>query len=170
MCSSDLVAALNNSVGQGIVADTQRDMFRSLIRYDLEKLNAVHSGQFVSHFLYDATLLREAVTKGIAGLGKEFLTLIFLASLMVYQNWRLAIASVLTLPLIAWAARRLGKRMRKATKQSMKETGELSTTLMEILDGRRIVKAYGLEGHALDRTEGGIARRLKFFKIGRAHV
>ena len=160
------VAALNNSVGQGIVADTQRDMFRSLIRYDLERMNAVHSGQFVSHFLYDATLLRESVTKGIAGLGKEFLTLVFLSSLMVYQNWRLAIASVITLPIIGWAARRLGKRMRKATKQSMKETGELSTTLMEILDGRRIVKAYGLESHALERTESGIARRLKFLIKG----
>jgi subfamily B ATP-binding cassette protein MsbA len=148
------------------VADTQRDMFRSLIRYDLEKLNAVHSGQFVSQFLYDATLLREAVTKGISGISKEFLSLVFLTGVMVYRDWRLAIASVITLPVIGWAARRLGKRMRKATKQSMKETGDLSTSLMEMLDGRRIVKAYGLEQHALNRTENGIARRLKFLIKG----
>ena len=152
----------NSTVGRSIAADVQRDMFGSLIALDLARLNAVHSGQFVSNFLYDATLLREAVTKGIAGLGKEFLSLIFLSGVMIYQNWRLAMISVVVLPIIGYAARKLGKRMRKATTRSMKETGELSTVLAETLDGRRIVKAYGLEAHSAARAEERIARRLKF--------
>lgn len=159
-------AALVNSVGQGIVADSQRDMFQSLICYDLDRLNAVHSGQFVSHFLYDATLLREAVTKGISGLSKELLTLLFLSGVMVWMNWRLALMSVVVLPIIGYAARELGKRMRRAATRSMKETGELSTVLVETLDGRRIVKAYGLEGNAVERAETRIARRLKFLIKG----
>ena len=40
-------------------------MFESLIRRDLADLNAVHSGQFVSNFLYDATLMRDALTNGV---------------------------------------------------------------------------------------------------------
>ena len=155
-----------NSMGQGIVADSQRDMFNSFIRFDLDKLNAVHSGQFVSHFLYDATLLREATTKGIAGIGKELLSLIFLAGVMISQNWRLALISVVVLPVIGYAARELGKRMRRASTKTMKETGELSTVLVETLDGRRIVKAYGLEAHAVERAENRITRRLKFLIKG----
>src|SRR6476646_3566683 len=89
---------LTNLLGQRIVADSQRDMVRSLIGFDLQRLNLVHSGQFISNFLYDATLLRDAVTKGIAGLAKEFLSLIFLASVMIYQDWRLSLVSVLVLP------------------------------------------------------------------------
>ena len=42
-------------VGQSIVADVQRDMVRSMAALDLERLNRVHSGQFISNFLYDAT-------------------------------------------------------------------------------------------------------------------
>ncbi|MGQ0741779.1 MAG: ABC transporter ATP-binding protein [Alphaproteobacteria bacterium] len=155
-----------NSVGQSIVAETQRDMFYSFIRFDLEKLNAVHSGQFVSRFLYDATLLREATTKGIAGIGKELLTLIFLAGVMISQNWRLALISVVVLPIIGYAARELGKRMRRASTKTMKETGELSTVLVETLDGRRIVKAYALETNAIERAENRISRRLKFLIKG----
>jgi ATP-binding cassette, subfamily B, bacterial MsbA len=163
----DYTAAMSvNSVGQSIIADTQRDMFKSFIRFDLERLNAVHSGQFISHFLYDATLLREALTKGITGMGKELLSLIFLAGVMISQNWRLAMVSVVVLPIIGYAARELGKRMRKASTNTMKETGELSTVLMETLDGRRIVKAYGLEDNAAGRTENRIARRLKFLIKG----
>src|SRR5215467_16263035 len=139
--------ALTNLLGQKIVADSQRDMVKSLIDFDLQRLNLVHSGQFISNFLYDATLLRDAVTKGIAGLAKEFLSLIFLASVMIYQDWRLSLVSVFVLPIIGWVTRNLGKTMQKASVKGMVETGELSTALSEILDGRRIVKAYGLEGH-----------------------
>src|ERR1051325_9115193 len=91
--------ALTNLVGQRIVAEAQRDMVRSLVGFDLQRLNLVHSGQLISNFLYDATLLRDAVTKGISGLAKEFLSLVFLASVMVYQDWRLSLLSVLVLPI-----------------------------------------------------------------------
>jgi subfamily B ATP-binding cassette protein MsbA len=159
-------SAFVNAIGQGIVADTQRDMFRSLIASDLQRLNDVHSGKFVSNFLYDATMLREAVTKGISGLGRELLTLLVLAGVMIYQNWRLALASFVVLPVVGWAARQLGKRMRKASNQSMKETGELSSTVSEMLDGRRIVKAYALESEAIARADERIDRRLKYLIRG----
>ncbi len=159
-------STFSNVLGQGIIAATQRDMFKSLMASDLQRLNAVHSGQFVSNFLYDATMLRESVTKGLSGLGREFLTLIVLAGVMIYQNWRLAILSVVVLPVIGWAARRLGKLMRKASSQSMKETGELSSVLSEALDGRRIVKAYELEATAVERANERIDRRLKYLLKG----
>lgn len=159
-------ATLNNSIGQNVVASVQRDMFKSLVRLDMADLNAVHSAQYVARFLYDATLLREGITKGTAGVGKEFLSLIGLAGLMIYQNWRLTLVSVLIAPVIAYAARRVGKKMRKATTKSMEETGELSRTLAETLDGRRIVKAYNMEDTATSRADHGIARRLKFLMKG----
>ncbi len=154
---------LTNMLGQRIVADTQRDMVRSLIGFDLHRLNLVHSGQFISNFLYDATLLRDAVTKGIAGLAKELLSLIFLASVMIYQDWRLSLVSVLVLPVIGWVTRNLGRTVQKSSTRGMVETGELSTALSEILDGRRIVKAYGLEAPHAARAEERIERRLAHF-------
>ena len=152
--------ALTNAIGQRIVADSQRDMVKSLIGFDLERLNRVHSGQFISNFLYDATLLRDAVTKGVAGLAKEFLSLVFLGAVMIYQDWLLSLISVFALPVIAWMTKNLGRTMRKASTKGMVETGELSTTLSEVLDGRRIVKAYGLETYAIARAEERIDNRL----------
>src|ERR1700680_3177968 len=152
--------ALTQSIGQRIAAQTQRDMVRSLIKLDLQRLNLVHSGQFISHFLYDATLLRDAVTKGIAAIAKEFMTLTFLVALMLYENWALTLVSAVMLPIIAWVTKNLGRSVRKASTRGMVETSELSTALSEVLDGRRIVKAYGLEAHAAARTEGRIDARL----------
>jgi subfamily B ATP-binding cassette protein MsbA len=154
-------SALSNSIGQRVIADIQRDMVRSMVAFDIAKLNLVHSGQFISNFLYDATLLRDAVTKGISGLAKEFLSLFFLASVMIYQDWRLSLMSVVVLPIIFWVTSNLGRTVLKGSTKGMVETGELATALSEILDGRRIIKAYDLEEPASERAQARIDLRLR---------
>ncbi len=154
--------ALTNLIGQQLIADAQSDMVRSLIRLDLQQLNQVHSGQFISNFLYDATLLRDAIIKGVAAIAKEFLSLIFLAGVMIYQDWRLTLLSLIVLPIIGWVTRNLGRTIQKFSTKGMVETGELSAALSEILDGRRIVKAYGLEIPLAGRAEARIGQRLHY--------
>ena len=151
-----------NSVGERIVAAVQRDMFKSQIQLDLTTLNAEHSGETVSKFLYDATLLRGSITRGVAGLGKEVVTLAALAAVMIYQDWELAIISVVVLPLVAGVTRIISKSLRKASVRGMQETGVLSRALGEALAGRRIIKAYNLEAHIVELAEQQIGRRLRY--------
>src|ERR1700761_763597 len=51
-------AKLVNRLGNRIVGDIQRQLFGRLVRADLARLNASHSGSFVSSVLYDAGLIR----------------------------------------------------------------------------------------------------------------
>ena len=116
-------------------------------------------------------------------------SLVLFAGILIYQDWELSLVSVLTLPIVAWITRNLGKSARKASTRGMVETEGLSTSLAEMLDGRRIVRAYGLEEHAIARVVAGIDQRVRFLikairssaisapaadlvggKIGRAHV
>ncbi|HEY2444993.1 MAG TPA: ABC transporter ATP-binding protein [Rhizomicrobium sp.] len=151
-----------NNIAERVVSDVQRDMFASQVRLDIATLNEIHSGELVSKFLYDATLLRGAITRGVAGLGKEFVTLLVLAAVMIYEDWQLALISVVLLPLVAWVTQRLSRSLRKSSTRGMEETGTLSRALSEALAGRRIVKAYSLEGYATRAAETRIAKRLKY--------
>jgi len=56
---------LIESVGERAITAAQRDIFDRLTRRDLDSLNAVHSSQFISTMLYDATQMRDAITKGV---------------------------------------------------------------------------------------------------------
>ncbi|HEX3665026.1 MAG TPA: ABC transporter ATP-binding protein [Rhizomicrobium sp.] len=151
-----------NNLAERVVSYVQRDMFASQIRLDLATLNDIHSGELVSKFLYDATLLRASITRGVAGLGKEVVTLVVLAGVMIYEDWQLAAISVFLLPPVALVTQRLSRSLRKSSTRGMEETGTLSRALSEALAGRRIVKAYGLEAHATRAAETRIAQRLKF--------
>ena len=51
---------------------------------------------------------------------KDTLTLIVLVSLMFYQNWKLACFAIIMMPLAAFVAKSLGKRIDKVTTQSAK--------------------------------------------------
>jgi subfamily B ATP-binding cassette protein MsbA len=152
---------LIDSLGEKTVAKAQSDMFGRLIRRDLADLNAVHSGQFVSNFLYDATLMRDAITQGVAAIFLEFVQLVVFLAYVMVSDWQLGLISLLALPAVAWAMERLGGSMRRAATRGMSETGDLSIALSEAMDGRRIIKAYGLEAHSISRVDARLKARLR---------
>jgi subfamily B ATP-binding cassette protein MsbA len=150
-----------NAVGQRIIADTQVAMYAHLIRADLAYLHRVHSGKLVSSFLYDATLLRDAVSRALTGMVKDSLSLVFLAGVMFYQHWRLALVACLVFPLVGVAARNLGRRTRKGSARTQEETGRLTTILNETFEGARLVKAYGMEERETARARASVEARLR---------
>ena len=152
---------LIDSIGERVIASAQRDMFDRLIRRDLASLNAVHSSQFVSTLLYDATQMRDAITRGVAAIGLETTQLIAFAAAMIYEDWQLTLIAVFVLPPVAWAMERIGSSVRRASTRGMEQTGDLATSLSEALDGRRVVKAYRLEEHMSARAHRRLAIRLQ---------
>ena len=154
--------SITSTVAERISADIQRDMFRSQIRLDIGGLNAVHSSEMISKFLYDTTLLRNAITRGILAMGREILTLVAMLVVMVWNSWQLSLISILLLPPVVWVINKISRSLRKSSTRGMEETGTLSKSLTEALTGRRIVKAYNLEDHATQMANARIANRLRY--------
>jgi subfamily B ATP-binding cassette protein MsbA len=152
-------AALVNRLGHGIVGDIQVRLFGSMIRADLARLRSQHSGGFVSSVLFDANLVREAFTNGVVNYTQHALTLVAVIAYMAWTDWRLTLIVLLGAPLIALVLRRFGKRMRKATTGAMVETSNLSTALMENLDGVRLIKIENREAAEEARVAEVVSRR-----------
>jgi subfamily B ATP-binding cassette protein MsbA len=152
-------AALVNRLGHGIVGDIQVRLFGAMIRADLARLRSQHSGAFVSSVLFDANLVREAFTNGVVNYTQHGLTLIAVLGYMLWLDWRMTLVVFLGAPIIAWVIRRFGKRMRKATTGAMVETENLSTALMENLDGVRLIKIENREAAEEARVAEVVSRR-----------
>jgi len=154
--------SITNTIAERVGANIQRDMFRNQIRLDLGAQNAVHSSDMISKFLYDTTLLRNAITKGVLAMGREILTLVAMLVVMVWNSWQLSLISLFLLPPVVWVIDKISRSLRRASTRSMEETGTLSKSLTEALTGRRIIKAYNLEDHATVIADGLIAKRLRY--------
>ena len=155
--------SLTNTIAERMSADIQRDMFRSQIRLDLGGLNAVHSSDMISKFLYDTALLRNAITRGILAMGREILTLIAMLVVMVWNSWELSLISLVLLPPVVWVIDRISRSLRKSSTRGMEETGTLAKSLTEALSGRRIIKAYNLEDHATEIAQSRITSACAIF-------
>jgi ATP-binding cassette, subfamily B, bacterial MsbA len=154
--------SITNTIAERISADIQRDMFKSQIRLDIGGLNAVHSSDMISKFLYDTSLLRNAITRGILAMGREILTLAAMLVVMVWNSWQLSLISLLLLPPVVWVIDKISRSLRRASTRGMEETGTLSKSLSEALMGRRIVKAYNLEDHVTQLADTRIDKRLRY--------
>ena len=138
-------AALVNRLGHGIVGDIQKQLFSRMIHADLSRLRNQHSGSFVSSVLYDANLVREAFTNGIVNYSQNALILVGVMVAMGFIDLTLTMIVLLGVPAVSLIMRKFGKKSRKAAKGAMTETENLSSALMENLDGVRVIKMENRE-------------------------
>ena len=154
-----LQARLVNAVGNGVVGDLQLGLFKSLMRADLARLRASHSGGFVSQVLFDAGLTREAATSGLVNFIRESLTIVAAGAVMASTDWKLGLFVLLAGPVVGAILRRYARRTRQATTGAMQATSDLSTAVMESLDGIRVVKIENREAYEEARVAAVIAQR-----------
>lgn len=138
-------AALVNRLGHGIVGDIQKQLFSGMIRADLSRLRNQHSGSFVSAVLFDANLVREAFTTGVVNYTQNALVLLGVLVAMAFVDLPLTLIVLLGVPAVSGVMRKFGKKSRKAAKGAMTETENLSSALMENLDGVRVIKLENRE-------------------------
>lgn len=144
--------------GQRIVADTQTRLFRHLLNQDVQTLQADHSATLLSRFTYDINMMRYAVSDAVVVIGRDSMTIVFLVGLMFYQEWLLASIAFVVAPLSSYPIQLLGKKVRKITRQTQEEMGELTTQLAQSFQGIRTVKAFRMEGQEESRANRLVER------------
>jgi subfamily B ATP-binding cassette protein MsbA len=140
-----LARAITLVIGHRICQQIRGEMANNVLLSDTQTLESKHTGKYVSHFLYDVGLIYTLVSSGLLNIMKDTFTLTGLLILMFYQNWKLALFSLIMMPLAAFVAKSLGKRMGKATTESADASGNFATLLSEILRGAKIIKIYQRE-------------------------
>jgi len=136
-----------------VVRTLQVELSNCVLKSDIHTIESKHSGKYISHFLYDISMISQMVGSGILNLMKDSLTLLVLVSLMFYQNWKLAFFALIMMPLAAIVAKTLGRRLGKATSESARVIGNLTAFLSEMIKGSRMVKIYQREKFESDRSK-----------------
>ena len=138
-------------VGQRVITDTQKRLFRSLMWQDMALFQERTSGSLVSHFTYDTNAMRNAVSNAVVALGRDSLSVVFLVGVMFYQEWLLTLITLVAAPVSAHYVDRLGRSMRRVSTRTQEEMGGLTAGLSESFQGIRMIAAYGLQEREADR-------------------
>ena len=138
-------SVLMSFVGYKIVADLQRHMLTTLLKCDLSFFNTTNSGTLVSRFLADVGTLSRGVHNVIINIVKDSLTFIFLLGVMFHHDPKLATITLLIFPLAIYPISRIGKRLRKISKNTQVGFGLLTKKLTESFQGIKTIKSFNAE-------------------------
>ena len=133
------------TISEEVKKKLQFDMIESLINADTQIIDKKHSGKFISNLTYDVTHITQLLSTAVLGLFKDSITLIGLLFVMFYQNWKLAIISIIMIPLASFFSKTLGKRIGKVTTEAQEKSGFLTSYLVELFKNHKLIKIFQKE-------------------------
>jgi len=141
--------------GWSVVADVRSDVYQHLQRLSLRFYEDKQTGQLMSRTVNDSDLIERLIAHAIPDVLVNILMLIGVTLVLLSMNWRLALLSMIPIPMIVIAMRGFAKYVRPAFRARQKELGELNATLNDNLSGIREIKAFTRE-----QLEAGTIRTL----------
>jgi subfamily B ATP-binding cassette protein MsbA len=140
-------------VGRRVVADLRQEMFEHLMRAPSRYYDNHSSGQILSKFTYNVENVASATTTALTTLVRDGFTVIGLMAYMLYVNASLSAIFLLIGPVMAGAVKYATKRFRRHSQRIQDRVGELTHAAQEVIDGQRVVKAFG--GQAREKARFG---------------
>ncbi|WOI52057.1 ABC transporter ATP-binding protein [Parvularcula sp. LCG005] len=159
-----LQSVTSQNVAVRTLRDLQKAMFHRIGVFDLSQSADDGSGQLVSRFTNDMTILRESLTRAPSGV-RDIVRLAGLVGILAYQDWVLLLSvAVIYLTLgmpISW----LGKKVRTLGRDVQSQIGDMTGLLTETLRSQRMVKTYRLEEY--ERARLGQAFDIRYSLLDR---
>jgi ATP-binding cassette subfamily B protein len=142
---SYLQTYLTGWVGERILADLRNTLFGHLQRLSLGFYERNRAGVIISRLTNDVEALDQLVTDGVTSLVQNTLTLVGTAILLFVLDWRLALATLAVIPLMAIATVIFRVRSTRAYRAVRERLGLVTATLAEDIAGMRMVQAFTRE-------------------------
>jgi ATP-binding cassette subfamily B protein len=142
-------------MGEGIIFDLRLAMYRHLQQMSLRFFTHTKAGEIISRLNNDVVGAQSAITGTIPDIVTNTVTLFTTLAVMISIEWRLALLSVVVLPLFLLPARRVGRILRDIRRESMEYNADMSSIVSETLsiNGALLVKTFGRQKQELHRYE-----------------
>jgi subfamily B ATP-binding cassette protein MsbA len=150
-----------NYIGQSVVRDLRNLLYSKIIHQSMAFFGVNSTGKLMSAVTSDIEKIQSAVSQVAADSLKQGFTLVALLGVILYLDWRLALASLLLVPLVALPSARIGRYVRKSSRSSQDRMAELNNILQETISGVRIVKAFSMEPFEVAKFKEATKRLLR---------
>ncbi len=137
--------------GQKAIQDIRNDVYASTVNMNMAFFNRRSTGALMSHVTSDTGAMQEGMTNVACGLFRDLISAFSLMGVIFYRNWQLALFAFVVIPMTAYPAKLIGKKIKQFSGRSLNIMGGITTILQESYSGIKVIKAFGLEGNAADR-------------------
>ena len=139
------------SASQQTVRDLRNDLFSKLQTLSLRYFDQHTHGELMSRLSNDVDNVSMVLTNAVTQLVSSALSVTGIATMMFIINWRLALVSLITIPLMLFLTQLVAKRTRQGYKEQQEFLGDINGIIEETVTGQQVVKAYAREDAEISR-------------------
>jgi len=150
-----------NFIGHSVVRDLRNLLYSKIIQQSMAFFTRTSTGRLMSAVTSDIERIQFAVSQTAADFLKQSFTLIGLLGVLFYVDWKLALGSLILVPLVVLPSRNFGRYIRISSRSSQDKMAELNNVLQETFSGIRIVKAFGMERLEVEKFKAATRRLLR---------
>ncbi|OGN91067.1 MAG: hypothetical protein A2158_05335 [Chloroflexi bacterium RBG_13_46_14] len=139
--------------GQSILYRMRNEMFDHLHELSLAFFDHNKVGKIMSRVQNDINQLQEVLTNGILNMITSLLTLVGIAIVMMTMNWKLALLTLIVVPILVLIVYIWQKYARKAFIRVRRAIAEVNDQLQETISGVRAVQSLSREAVNLNQFD-----------------
>ncbi len=149
---------LSNRLGTRISRDLRQRVFEKINLLSLSFVDKRQTGELMNRVMDDTGQVRQFMEEVFAGMFTQIFTMGGAIVIMLLMNWRLALVTIVFLPLAAVLVRLFHKKEMRLWRQQWRFNDQLNNRLQDIISGIRVVKSFGQEKRETERFKKYTAR------------
>ena len=135
-------------VGERVLNDLRVDLFQHMQSLSMGYFEKQRTGVLISRLTNDVEALQQLVTDGITSTVRNVLTLVVAGGILLFLDFRLALATIIVFPLMAGLTFVFRGQSAKAYGQMRSRLALVTAALQEDLNGIRVIQAYRRESQS----------------------
>lgn len=134
-------------IGQKVIHDLRFDLFKHIQQLSFRFFDKRPAGSVLVRVTNDIHALQDLLTNGAVNLMIDCVQLIGIIAILLVLNFKLAIAIIITVPLMFIVSQTLRKRIRLAWQEVRSRQSRINAHLNESIQGIRVTQAFGQENN-----------------------
>ncbi len=152
---------LSSWVGQHIVYAIRRDLLAQVLRQSMAFHEQERVGQIVSRLTNDVNALADLASSGALNLINDALSLLGIVVVMMLLDVRLAVVTLVSVPVVLVSMGVLGKQMRRTYRDVQQALAEVNTGVEQGVTGMRVVQSLSRETFTLEEFQNLSLRNMR---------
>ena len=144
---------LTNWLGQSIIRDIRKQVFKHVLRLRLKYFDNTPIGRLQTRTINDVETLNDVFTSGLVRILGDLLQLVAIVAAMFYVSWNLSLAVLSTLPLLLIATYIFKNKVKAAFQRVRTAVSEINSFMQEHISGMLIVHIFNREKVELEKFD-----------------
>ncbi len=140
-------------IGERVITDLRNQLYRHLQELSLDFFSHRKTGQIISRVTNDVQPVKVALGEQLCDFLFESSQVIMYASIIFFIHWKLALISLVILPLLLYPIIHIGQRLRNITMRFQEKIADITSLLQETISGVRIVRSFSMENYEINKFE-----------------